>query len=300
MKANSLNLKPERKENNLNYWLTKIPKNIQPTGIRLDFRRPVDYLENTGELSFQNDATKVICLDYEAEKEKIAGESVENCVTATTVNDLCYVIFTSGSTGVPKGACVYHKGWTNLLYWFTKEFEINSGDKNLIVSSFSFDLTQRAMAMSLINGGELHLVNANHYDPDLIINTIADQEITLLNCAPSAIYPLIENNEDALPIPGVSTAGKDKTEIGEMEEVLIKTFADTLKVETIGVDDNFFQIGGYSLLVTQIVSIASQAFNVELTQTDFLTNPTVRGFAQRIRQNQSKMKGTALLKESFK
>jgi acyl-coenzyme A synthetase/AMP-(fatty) acid ligase len=50
--------------------------------------------------------------------------------------------------------------------------------------------------MSLINGGELHLVNANHYDPDLIKNTIAEQQVTLMNCAPSAIYPILESKEE--------------------------------------------------------------------------------------------------------
>jgi hypothetical protein len=55
MKSNSLNLKSDQKESNLAYWLTKIPKNIQPTNIRLDFHRPVDYTGNTGELPLQFD-----------------------------------------------------------------------------------------------------------------------------------------------------------------------------------------------------------------------------------------------------
>ena len=107
-----------------------------------------------------------------------------------------------------------------------------------------------------------------------------------------AQLPLTPNGKidrNALPIPGVSTGAKDKADTSVIEETLIKVFADTLKVKTIGVDDNFFQVGGYSLLVTQIVSIASQTFNVELTQTDFLTNPTVRGFAQRIQDNRPGM-----------
>lgn len=140
----------------------------------------------------KNDA-KVICVDYDA--EKIAAEKEENCENQPTVNDLCYVIFTSGSTGVPKGAAVSHKGWTNLLHWFITEFEINPRDRNLIISSFSFDLTQRAIAMSLITGGELHLLNSSYYDPDLITKTIDQEQITLMNCAPSTFYPLIENKD---------------------------------------------------------------------------------------------------------
>jgi amino acid adenylation domain-containing protein len=105
--------------------------------------------------------------------------------------DLCYIIFTSGSTGRPKAAAVYHRGWTNLLYWFKSEFDVSPADKNLVMSSISFDITQRSMAMPLISGGELHLV-PDGYDPDLILRTIHKERITLLNCAPSTFYPLIE------------------------------------------------------------------------------------------------------------
>ena len=49
--------------------------------------------------------------------------------------------------GRPKAAAVYHRGWTNLLCWFGREFAISPADKNLVMSSISFDITQRSMAM---------------------------------------------------------------------------------------------------------------------------------------------------------
>ncbi len=129
---------------------------------------------------------------------EIGTERTENLTGCVTVADLCYIIFTSGSTGTPKAAAVHHQGWTNLLYWFSQEFAISEPDRGLIISSFSFDITQRAIAMPLINGGQLHLLASPFYDQDLILQTIAEQQITLLNCAPSTFYPLIENRGEAV------------------------------------------------------------------------------------------------------
>lgn len=47
--------------------------------------------------------------------------------------------------------------------------------------------------MPLVSGGELHLLASNHYSPELALSTIETQKITLMNCAPSPFYTLIEN-----------------------------------------------------------------------------------------------------------
>ena len=136
---------------------------------------------------------RFVCLDRD--EEAIAGYPAGRPEKRSGPEDLCYVIFTSGSTGRPKAAAVHHRGWTNLLYWFLREFDISPTDKNLVMSSISFDLTQRSMAMPLIAGGELHFV-PDGYDPDLILRTVREQRITLLNCAPSTFYPLIERRQE--------------------------------------------------------------------------------------------------------
>jgi amino acid adenylation domain-containing protein len=140
---------------------------------------------------------KQICLD--SEWPQIAGESGENPPAAASVKNLCYVIFTSGSTGKAKAAAVFHGGWTNLMHWFVTEFNIKPADKVLVISSFSFDITQRSIVMPLIAGAQLHLLASNYFDPALILRTIASQGITRMNCAPSTFYPLVENSSDAFP-----------------------------------------------------------------------------------------------------
>jgi amino acid adenylation domain-containing protein len=135
---------------------------------------------------------RVVCLD--GDWEGIAPNPAGKPEKRSGPEDLCYIIFTSGSTGRPKAAAVQHRGWTNLLHWFVHEFGISPADKNLVMSSISFDITQRSMAMPLTSGGELHLV-PDGYDPDLILRTLDEEQITLLNCAPSTFYPLLERPE---------------------------------------------------------------------------------------------------------
>lgn len=134
---------------------------------------------------------KVICLDREW--TAIEQKPSSNPPRIVSARNLAYIIFTSGSTGTPKAAAVYHQGWNNLLNWFTHKFAISNKDRVLIISSFSFDITQRSIAMPLINGGELHLIVTDYFEPDSIIKTIYDKQITILNSAPSGFYPLIES-----------------------------------------------------------------------------------------------------------
>jgi amino acid adenylation domain-containing protein len=134
---------------------------------------------------------EAVCLDNHW--EVVAREDTQFNLNPVTVHNLVYVIFTSGSTGRPKGAAVYHRGWTNLMHWFVTEFKITSPDKVLVISSFSFDITQRSIAMPLIVGAQLHLLSSDFYDPELILQTIWDKKISLMNCSPSTFYPLIEN-----------------------------------------------------------------------------------------------------------
>ncbi len=132
-------------------------------------------------------------LFLDVEWNKIDSGDCENIfLDGVTAENLAYIIYTSGSTGKPKGSGVYQRGWMNLLNWFIQEFSISSEDKVLLISSFSFDLTQKNIFAPLIKGGELHIPATEYYDPDFILKSVCSKGITLLNCTPSAFYPLVD------------------------------------------------------------------------------------------------------------
>ena len=90
----------------------------------------------------------VICFD--ADCETIAQQSRENQVSGVTPDNLMYVIYTSGSTGKPKGAGVYQRSFANLMNWFVTEFDFTCNDRVLLISSLSFDLTQKNIYAPLL------------------------------------------------------------------------------------------------------------------------------------------------------
>ncbi len=110
----------------------------------------------------------------------------------TRGDDPYYAIFTSGSTGQPKAASVYRKGFANLLDWYSRELSLGSNDRTLVISSPSFDLTQKNFFAPLATGGTLVLDDCGIYDISRISRLITEHSITLINCTPSAFYPLID------------------------------------------------------------------------------------------------------------
>ncbi|HEX7840787.1 MAG TPA: amino acid adenylation domain-containing protein [Kofleriaceae bacterium] len=131
------------------------------------------------------------------ERAAIANQPSTPPLSGVADDDLCYVIYTSGSTGRPKAAAVSHRGFFNMLHWFITDFRIDARDRALVVTSLSFDLTQKNYFATLAVGGELHLAPAGPFDPGEILDQIAEARTTLLNCTPSMMYALLETTSES-------------------------------------------------------------------------------------------------------
>ena len=133
-----------------------------------------------------------LLIDLEEEREAIQKQQKENPRHINECDDLIYVIYTSGSTGLPKGAGLKHRGELNLLNWYVREFEINDQARVMMLSAFGFDLTQKNLLAPLVNGAELILPEGELIDALNISRQIEKYQVSLVNCAPSVFYPLLE------------------------------------------------------------------------------------------------------------
>ncbi|WP_392534069.1 amino acid adenylation domain-containing protein [Nostoc sp. C117] len=68
------------------------------------------------------------------------------------------------------------------------------------------------------------------------------------------------------------------------EATLFSIWAELLGLEQIGIDDNFFNLGGHSLIAAQMLSRIREGFQVELFFHHIFANPTIAGLAGVIEQ----------------
>lgn len=128
--------------------------------------------------------------------ERIAEGSTADPAVDVRADDSVYVIFTSGSTGTPKGVAVEHRSFRNLLAWYLREVCAPGQPDFLLIAPISFDLAQKNLFAPLLCGGRLHLLGAALDDYSAMAGYIDAHGIEVVNCAPSAFYPLLEFGAD--------------------------------------------------------------------------------------------------------
>lgn len=92
-------------------------------------------------------------------------------------------------------------------------------------------------------------------------------------------------DRDALPAPSPSnTLRQERLEVPctVIERKISRMVGRLLGVESVGPSDNFFLLGGHSLLGMQLISRLRSSFGVALTLRTLFDNPTVAGIAQQI------------------
>jgi amino acid adenylation domain-containing protein len=98
----------------------------------------------------------------------------------------------------------------------------------------------------------------------------------------------------ALPAPDASSFAISSNFVAPRtptETVLVTIWQQVLRLEQVGINDNFFEAGGNSLLATQIISRCRQAFAIELPLHLLFEKPTIASFAAAIIELQSDSNG---------
>jgi amino acid adenylation domain-containing protein len=120
----------------------------------------------------------------------------------------------------------------------------------------------------------------------------------LLEHLPAAMVPSVFVLLDSLPLTAngkvdrkvLPAPDQRRSELEEgyvaprtpVEEIIAEIWAEVLKLDTIGVHDNFFNLGGHSLLATQAMSRICQVFKMDVPLRALFERATVAELAKRI------------------
>ena len=89
-------------------------------------------------------------------------------------------------------------------------------------------------------------------------------------------------NDKQVKIPGYGIEPGYEAPAGEIEMAVAQIWSEVLKVERVGRQDNFFALGGRSLLAVQVAARVRQSLDVELTIRDIFDRSTLSLLARQI------------------
>ncbi|NET45429.1 amino acid adenylation domain-containing protein [Okeania sp. SIO2B3] len=106
-------------------------------------------------------------------------------------------------------------------------------------------------------------------------------------------------NRKALPVPDnlSSVSTEFVAPETETEKVLAEIWAEVLGIEKVGIHDNFFDLGGHSLIATQVVSRVRKAFAMEISVSTLFENSTIAKLAENLVEQQLEQVDSNILEQ---
>jgi len=80
-----------------------------------------------------------------------------------------------------------------------------------------------------------------------------------------------------------------------IEKLLAGIWKAVLHVENVGIDNDFFALGGQSLIATRLLSRVRDTFRAQVTMGEFFDSPTIRGMAALIERDSDAVQRAELL-----
>jgi len=220
-------------------------------------------------------------------------------------NDPKSRLYCTGDMGrmLPDG-CLYHLG--------RKDFQVEVRGHRIEVAEIeaallSLDTIKEAVVVARQNGlGEAYLIAYFTYTaqsspsvtevrgflkkklPDYMVPShfmsMEAMPLTPNGKIDRAVLPVPDNSRPELDAPFVMP-------ITPVEEQLAQIWSEVLGINKVGVNDNFFDLGGHSLAAMRVVSRVIQKFQLELPLKALFDSPTIADMAVVITQNQAKRAG---------
>ena len=128
--------------------------------------------------------------------------------------------------------------------------------------------------------------------PDYMVPAV----FVVLDALPVNINQKVDRK--ALPMPTDQDLARMRTHVpprNELERQLVEIWQEVLKTESVGVEDNFFDIGGDSLMSVPLMIKVERTLGQTLPLSTLLTEPTIAGLAQVLQETSQERPCAVLL-----
>ncbi|AIK38221.1 D-alanine--poly(phosphoribitol) ligase, subunit 1 [Bacillus pseudomycoides] len=133
--------------------------------------------------------------------------------------------------------------------------------------------------------GNLDLVEIRTYAEGSLPGYMIPSAIMMMSELP--LTPNGKINRKVLPAPDFNLLVSERVARNPQEEILCDLFAEVLSIARIGIDDNFFEIGGHSLLASRLMGRIRETLGVELGIGKLFESPTVAELVKQLDSTQS-------------
>ncbi|HEX5884977.1 MAG TPA: amino acid adenylation domain-containing protein, partial [Pyrinomonadaceae bacterium] len=151
----------------------------------------------------------------------------------------------------------------------------------VLVRSTATGEKQLVAYVALINNSSLSPADLRIYLRNQLPEYMVPAAFILMSSLP--LTPNGKINREALRDPEQPADHGYEQPRDEIEELLAGIWSEVLKVELVGRAQNFFDLGGHSLIATQVVSRVREIFHVDLPVRTLFSNPTIGAVAAEIR-----------------
>ena len=129
-----------------------------------------------------------------------------------------------------------------------------------------------------VEGGE-HMEIQNHLKENLPEYMIPSG-LLILDSFPLTKHGKIDRS--ALPDPSISGNINYVAPTTDLEKGLVRLWEEVLGRQPIGIQDNFFEVGGHSLNATKLISQVQKQLHIKLTLKELFTYTTIKSLAERL------------------